>query len=347
MTDAHWNDARWCVTVMRRAAPLTPARTRALSGHARPIGRRRRSALVTARQLAMLLALAALWGASFLFMRVAVPALGPIVLADARVAIAGVALLGYAVAIGARPALRARWRDYLLLGAVNAALPFSLLSAAELEIDASLAAVLNAMAPLCGALVGAVWLGQRVTTAAKAGLVLGVAGVALVVGLSPFTIDVAFMAAVLACLAAAFAYGVGANLVRVRFAGEPPLAMAIGQQVAAAVVLLPLVPIVPVRSAPDAVDVACVLTLALASTSVAYLLYFRLLAELGATGGMTVIFVVPVFGVLWGALFLGETIHLATIAGGAVILASVWLITRTPAPPPVHARTAEVMSSAR
>ena len=299
------------------------------------------------QDLGELVLLAALWGASFLFMRVAVPALGPVVLADARVAIAGVALLGYAVAIGSRPALRARWRDYLMLGAINAALPFTLLSAAELEIDASLAAVLNAMAPLCGAIVGAVWLGQRVTTPAKAGLVLGVGGVALVVGLSPFTIDVAFVAAVLACLAAAFAYGVGANLVRVRFAGEPPLALAIGQQLAAAVVLLPLLPVVPVRAAPDAVDVACVLALALASTSVAYLLYFRLLAELGATGGMTVIFVVPVFGVLWGALFLGETIHVATIAGGAVILASVWLITRNPAPPPARSRTAEVMSSAR
>ncbi len=303
---------------------------------------------MTPRQVAMLLVLAALWGASFLFMRVAVPALGPVVLADARVAIAGVALLAYAVAIGARPALRARWRDYLLLGAINAALPFTLLSAAELEIEASLAAVLNAVAPLCGAIVGAVWLGQRVTHAAKAGLVMGVGGVALVVGLSPFTIDVAFIAAVLACLVAAFAYGIGANLVRLRFAGEPPLSMAIGQQLAAAAVLLPLVPIVPVRSAPDGVDIACMLGLALASTGVAYLLYFRLLAELGATGGMTVIFVVPVFGVLWGALFLDETIHLATIAGGAVILASVWLITRNPAPPPaVPARAAEVMSSAR
>src|SRR5215217_6874217 len=127
---------------------------------------------MTLRQAAMLLVLAALWGASFLFMRVAVPALGPIVLADARVAIAGTALLAYALAIGARPALRARWRDYLVLGAVNAALPFSLLAAAELEIEASLAAVLNAMAPMCGAIVGAVWLGERVTNAAKAGLVL-------------------------------------------------------------------------------------------------------------------------------------------------------------------------------
>jgi len=288
---------------------------------------------MTARQLAMLLALAALWGASFLFMRVAVPEFGPIVLADARVAVAGAALLAYAVVIGGRPVLRARWRDYLLLGTVNAALPFTLLAAAELEIEASLAAVLNAMAPLCGALVAAVWLGQPVTRAAKAGLVLGVVGVALVVGLAPFTVDLEFVLAVLACLAAAFAYGVGANLVRARFAGEPPLAIAIGQQLAAAVVLLPLVPAVPLREAPGAVDVACVLALALGSTGIAYLLYFRLLAELGATGGMTVIFVVPVFGVLWGALFLDEAIHLGTVAGGAVILLSVWLITRTPAAP--------------
>jgi drug/metabolite transporter (DMT)-like permease len=169
-----------------------------------------------------------------------------------------------------------------------------------------------------------------VTLAAKAGLVLGVAGVALVVGLSPFTLDLSFILAVLACLGAAFAYGIGANLVQVRFAGEPPLAIAIGQQLAAAVVLLPLLPAVPLRATPDAVDVACLLALALGSTGIAYLLYFRLLAELGATGGMTVIFVVPVFGVLWGALFLDEAIHLSTVIGGAVILLSVWLITRGP-----------------
>jgi drug/metabolite transporter (DMT)-like permease len=302
---------------------------------------------MTVRQTTMLLALAALWGASFLFMRVAVPSLGPVVLADARVAIAGFALLAYAALIGARPALRGRRRDYLLLGTINAAVPFTLLSAAELEIEASLAAVLNAMAPLCGAIVGAVWLGQRVTGTAKVGLVLGVGGVALVVGLSPFTIDLPFIAAVVACLAAALAYGIGANLVKVRFTGEPPLSLAIGQQLAAALVLLPLIPVVPVRAAPDAVDIACLLALALASTAIAYLLYFRLLAELGPTGGMTVIYVVPVFGVLWGAVFLDEAIHLSTIAGGAVILLSVWLITRRPAAGPVPARPAEATSSGR
>jgi drug/metabolite transporter (DMT)-like permease len=301
---------------------------------------------MTPRQLAMLLALAALWGASFLFMRVSVPAFGPIALADGRVAVAGIALLAYAAAIGAQPALRARWRDYALLGTINAALPFSLLAAAQLEIEASLAAVLNAMAPLFGALVAAVWLGQRVTVAAKAGLLLGVAGVALVVGLSPFTLDLPFVLAVLACLGAAFGYGIGANLVRVRFAGEPPLSIAIGQQLAAAVVLLPLLPAMPLRHAPDALDVACLLALALGSTGIAYLLYFRLLAELGATGGMTVIFVVPVFGVLWGALFLDEAIHLSTVLGGGVILLSVWLITRSPAATPL-VRAAEPLAVSR
>src|SRR5215218_7716484 len=147
MPEAHWNCARISASVIGDARLLTSAPARAFQG-------------MTARQAIMLLVLAALWGASFLFMRVAVPALGPVVLADLRVVIAGVALLAYAAVIGARPALRSRWRDYLLLGAVNAALPFTLLSAAELEIEASLAAVLNAMAPLCGALVAAIWLGQ-------------------------------------------------------------------------------------------------------------------------------------------------------------------------------------------
>ena len=287
---------------------------------------------MTPRQLAMLLSLAALWGASFLFMRVAVPSFGPIVLADARVALAGVVLLGYAAAIGARPALRERWRDYLLLGS-------------DQRRAAVLAARRGAARDRGVAGGGAERDGAAVRRARRGGL----AGRArrrsrrrpgscwawsastLVVGLSPFTIDAEFVLAVLACLAAAFAYGVGANIVRVRFVGEPPLSMAVGQQLAAAVVLLPLIPALPVRATPDAVDVLCVLALALGSTGIAYLLYFRLLRELGATGGMTVIFVVPVFGVLWGALFLDERIHLGTVLGGAVILLSVWLITRTPA----------------
>ena len=303
-------------------AALTPPRSIAFRQHGAPM---------TPRLFVMMIALAAVWGVSFLFMRVAVPSLGPVVLAGARVAIAGLALVAYAaLSDGSLPVLRGRWRDWLIFGTVSAALPFALLSAAELEIEASLAAVLNAMAPLFGAVVAAVWLGERFDVGARIGLVLGVVGVALVVGLSPVSVDLPFAAAVAACLAAAFAYGIGANMIRVRFADEPPLSLAIGQQLAATVVLLPLIPAVPVRATPDAVDLACLAGLALASTAFAYLLYFRLIAALGATGGMTVIFIVPFFGVLWGALFLGETIHLATIVGGAVILVSVWLITRRP-----------------
>src|SRR5688572_8404849 len=184
---------------------------------------------MTARQITLLLALAALWGASFLFMRVAAPSFGPIVLADARVLLAGAALVLYAVAQrppGARRGsggdgdegmargIWSRRRDYLVLGAVNAAVPFALLSAAELEVEASLAAVLMAVAPLAGAVVAAVWFGQPITAVKAAGLVLGVAGVALLVGLAPVRLDATYLLAVGACLGAALAYGVGANVAR-------------------------------------------------------------------------------------------------------------------------------------
>jgi drug/metabolite transporter (DMT)-like permease len=291
---------------------------------------------VTARQLTLLLVLAALWGASFMLIRIAVPALGPVALAGIRVVLAGLALLAWAAAIRALPRRTRRRRDYLLLGAVNAALPFALISAAELELTASTAAILNAMAPVFGAAVGALWFQQRIGEARGAGLLLGVAGVTLVVGLSPVELSLPFLLAVAASLGGALAYALGATLVKQRFAGESPLTLAIGQQFAAAAVLLPLIPLAPVREAPDAGVLAATAALAVACTSVAYLIYFRLIAETGPTSALSVTFLVPVFGVLWGALFLGEEIHAGTVIGGATILAGVLLVTGTRRRLPAH-----------
>ena len=190
-----------------------------------------------------MLVLAALWGASFLFMRVAVPALGPVVLADARVAIAGAALSRSPRRSARWPRSRGRWRDCLLLGAVNAALPFALLSAASWRS--------RPRSPRCSTRwrrCAARW-SPRSGSASGSRRARGRARArrrgrrARRRPLAVRRSTAAFVAAVVACLAAAFAYGVGANLVRVRFAGEPPLALAIGQQLAAAVVLLPLIPL--------------------------------------------------------------------------------------------------------
>src|SRR3954452_23761174 len=285
---------------------------------------------MTLRQIRMLLALAALWGASFLFIRVAVDDLGPVVLADGRLLGAVVALLAI-LALARRPAARRRapLRRYLLLGAVNAALPFTLIAAAETRLDASLAAILNASTPLFAALVAAVVGDEAMTGRRALGLVFGVGGVALVVGLAHVDADLAFFAAAGASLLAALCYAVGTTYAKHAMTGEAPATIALWQLLWAGVALLPVVALVRPPHAPTGGDLAALAALAVACTSVAYLLYFRLVVEVGPTSTLTVTYLVPVFGVLWAALFLGERITAGTLAGGALILASVALVTGT------------------
>jgi drug/metabolite transporter (DMT)-like permease len=186
---------------------------------------------MTLRQARMLIVLAALWGGSFLFIRVAVDELGAVVLTDARLLLAAATLALILAASGraVRPGPGA-WRRYVLVGAVNAALPFTLIALAEETITASLAAILNASAPLFAATVAA-GIGDEPFTASRAGgLLLGVAGVALVVGLAPLEADAAFAVAVACSLGAAACYAVGATYVRHRMAAESPNALAVGQR---------------------------------------------------------------------------------------------------------------------
>jgi drug/metabolite transporter (DMT)-like permease len=293
---------------------------------------------MTLRQTRMLLTLAALWGASFLFIRVAVDDLGPVALADARLLLAAVALVPFVIA-SARPSVPLR--RYLLLGAVNAALPFTLIALAETRIDASLAAILNASTPLFAAVVAAV-VGDEPFTARRAfGLALGIGGVALVVGLAHVDADWAFVGAAACSLGAALCYALGSTYVKHRMAGESTGALALFQQLAGGLVLLPLVAAFPPHRAPDGGEIAAVAGLAVAATSLAFLIYFRLLAEIGPTSTLTVTFLVPVFGVLWATIFLGEKVTGGTLAGAALILASVGFVagafSRRPAPPPVPA----------
>lgn len=277
----------------------------------------------------MLVVLAAIWGASFLFIAIAVPAFGAVGVALVRSATGGLALLAWAAATRELRGVSRPKRDYLLLGTVNAALPFALIAAAELTIPASLAAIVNATAPLFSALIAAAWLGARLSARQAVGLVLGVLGVALVVGLAPLPGGLATILAVAASLAAAAGYAVGGHLVKRRFAGEPALTLAIGQQVAASAVTIPFLAAVPPRHAPAAGAVAAVLALGVLATGYAYVLYFRLIEELGATSALTVTYLVPVFGVAWAAIFRGEHITVGMLAGALVVLAGVLLVTAT------------------
>jgi drug/metabolite transporter (DMT)-like permease len=287
---------------------------------------------VNARQAIALVFLAAVWGASFIFIDVAVPALGAIAMAGSRAVLAAAVLAVYALA--SRQALRTGvpLPIVLLVGAVNVAAPFALISAAQLTIPPSLAAIINASAPLFSAVFAAVWLGHRVTRRLAGGLALGLLGVALVVGLAPIDLDAKTLLAVAASTGAAACYAAGGHLHKANFSGVPPVAAATMQQLAAGVLLAPLLLADPPREAPDAGQIVAVVALAIGASGIGYLIYFRLIAELGATSAMTVTYLVPVFGVLWAAIFRGDEITVGMLAGAAVVLAGVGLVTAASSP---------------
>ena len=285
------------------------------------------------RDVVRLLLLAGLWGGSFAFIRVAVPELGALWLAFARVALAFAALFVLALGRRAVPSFLAHWRSYAVIGIVNSALPFALFSFAEEYIGASTAAVLNATSPFFGAVVAALWLKDALTLPKLAGMGLGLAGVVVLVGWQAEPLTGTTLVASLACLAAAFCYGVASVYAKRNMRDVPSAAMALYSQLTAAIVLAPALTFVPLPSSPTPLVVGNVVALALGSTALAYLLYFRLIATIGPARALTVTFLIPLFGVLWGYLFLGEPLAVNTLAGCALILGGTWIAARAPAAP--------------
>jgi drug/metabolite transporter (DMT)-like permease len=279
------------------------------------------------RDFAGLALLGAVWGAAFLFIRVAVPALGPFLLVGLRVGIAAVALTLYALAAGRVPKIRSRWRSFLVLGFFNAALPFSMISTAEIHLTASLAAILNSTTVMFTAIVAAVWMGDPLTARKLVGIFLGIVGVTVLVGWDPTPVNGVVLLSVAAMLVASLSYALGATYAKLSFSGIPPVGMAIGQLTAATALLLPLSIVSVPEQVPSLAVALCVLALALLSTVVAYLIYFRLIENVGPTSTVTVTLLVPIFGLLFGVLFLDEPFGLGTLAGLGIILSSVVLIT--------------------
>lgn len=283
------------------------------------------------RDLAELLALAALWGASFLFMRLGAGEFGPVALAGLRVIGATLFLLPLLVARGQLAALRAHWRAIFAVGIANSALPFLAYSYAALSITAGLSSIFNASTPLWGALIAWLWLKDRPTAWWALGLVIGFAGVLWLAwdkaSFKPGADGLSSGWAVVACLAATLLYGWSANFAKRHLGGAPPLAVATGSQLSAAVVLLPPMWWWWPAQTPSATAWIAVALLAVACTGVAYVLYFRLIAQVGPANAISVTFLIPVFAVLWGWMFLGEKLTLAMLLGCAVILIGTALAT--------------------
>lgn len=277
------------------------------------------------RDVAELLLLGALWGASFLFMRVGAIDFGPVALVFVRMAGASLMLVPMLLARGGGvDALRRHWRPIAFVGIVNSALPFVLYMAAALVLNAGLMSVFNATTPIWGALIAWLWLGDRLTASRVLGLAIGVAGV---IGLAwgkadvrPGAQGISPALGIAACLAATLLYGLGANFSRRHLEGVPPLAVAAGSQLIASVVLLlPAIWTWP-RVTPTPAAWGAAAALALGCTGLAYILYFRLIAHAGPAQAMSVTFLVPPFAMVWGWWLLDEQPSAATLIGCAVIL---------------------------
>ncbi len=270
--------------------------------------------------LLRLLLLSAIWGASFLFMRVAVPSFGPLSLIFLRVACAALFFSPLLLRRQARAELARHRRALAIIGVFNSALPFSLLAFSTLSLEAGFTSLLNATTPLFAAAVGAIWLGLGLRRGQIFGLVLGFAGVAIL-SWGHFSFGAGGAGwAIIAGLIASLSYGVSAHIAKRHLAGVPSVIVAAGSMISAAVAMLPLglwawPTIVPPTSAW-----AYAVILAIVCTALAYLLYFNLIARTGATNASTVTFIVPVFAILWGNMLLGEHLTLQIVLGMVVTL---------------------------
>lgn len=267
-----------------------------------------------------LLLLAAIWGASFLFMRIAAPEMGPIWLIEFRVLVAGLVLLPVLARAGKLGELRRFWKPLLILGIINSALPFILLAYASIYLPAGLTSILNATAPLFGVIVAFFWLNERLSLARGAGFVMGFAGVLILIGWENGSGAGLLITAVAAALLASIFYAFGAPFARLKLGAAAPLTIATGSQLGAALFLLPALPLTAPRTSPSLTVILVALALAVLSTAIAYILYFHLIQNVGSSKALTVTYLVPLFAMVWALIFLSEPITPAMIVGCALIL---------------------------
>lgn len=280
----------------------------------------------------------AAFGSSFLFMRVAAPDLPAPVFAFGRVGLATVILLAF----GRAPvlaALRARFRDYLFLGVFMTGGPFLLFAAAEHSITAGLGAIINATTPMWTVVILAVWARQPLTLANVVAVVVGFAGVGLIVGLEGLAISPDAWLGVLLAAVAAASYGIGLTYIRRNMAQTPPLTLAFGQLATATIVLAPFALLGAGEARPTLSALAAVSGIAIFSTAIAVPTLYRLNREVGALGASTVTLLNPIFGVMWGVTLLGEVLSPTMLAGMVLVFVALGAI--------LHVRPAAVLGAIR
>ena len=276
------------------------------------------------KDLLSLLILAGIWGGSFIFMRVAAPEFGIYGLVALRTLLATAVLLPLLLLRGSIKDVRNHWFAIALVGLANTAVPFVLFNYSSLHLEAGYNSILNATAPMFGALLAFIWLSDRLSRSAVIGLVIGFIGVTQLSWAKVSVGSVSF-APIATALLATFCYGVAACYMKRYMQGIKPLAIAAGSQFFAALVLLPIAIMTWPSTNPEPSAWWQAIALALICTGVAYILYFDLIASIGPAKAISVAYLVPLFGVVWGAVFLTERLSLSVYVGGFCILLGVAL----------------------
>ena len=281
-----------------------------------------------------LLALAAIWGASFLFMRIAAPAFGSVNTTFLRVFFALVGLAAMLLLLRTPMQFQGKLKSIMVLGIINSGVPFLMYAVAALWLPAGYSAILNATTPLMGALIGFSFFHETLTLRKWAGVMLGLVGIGLITTTGEVDLSGQLAIGVLACLIATACYGCAGFLTRrwvTERGGLDAKLVAFGSQIGAVLFLLPFFGYT--LATGPAVDWlqpdvwVSVLAVGFLCTAFAYLIYFRLIADIGPLRSLTVTFLIPPFGILWGYLVLGETLTGGFVLGGAVVCLAVWLVT--------------------
>lgn len=279
------------------------------------------------RNFCELLLLSAIWGSSFLFLRIASPAFGPIFLIEMRVLSGLLVLLPVFFVMRKYQEFKLHWKMILLVSLLNMAIPFCFFAYSALNMGAGLLSIMNATVPIFTAMVGFLYFRQRLSQLGFAGLAVGLLGVAILMSESRAESGITSDLAIPAALFASILYGIAINLAAHKLQGVSGITITTGSLFFSSAILLPLA----IRSRPEVIPEGViwlsVLSLGIVCTGVGYVLFYRLIAEIGSQRAITTTYLIPLFSIFWGSLFLGETLTVAMFLGGVTVLLGVALTT--------------------